>query len=74
MSWSEFQKRQKEETELKEVKETELTEMCDCCGYSYINIKRASFTSKRGIRFVIRYCPNCNPINYWNYLAKLLNE
>lgn len=45
-------------------------EMCDICGHSFYisNIRRIPYVNNRGIRFVIRCCPNCNIQNLTRYL------
>ena len=44
-------------------------EMCDCCGISYIGIKRATFYSRSGVKYVIRYCSCCNPQLRWQQIG-----
>ena len=40
-----------------------ITEMCDICGKNYpAPISRFRYISKTNRQYIIRYCPNCNPI------------
>ena len=40
-----------------------ITEMCDICGKNYpAPIPRFKYISKSSRQYIIRYCPNCNPI------------
>lgn len=47
-----------------------VTEMCDVCCKNFFteNIKRVTWFSKTGTKYVIRCCPFCDP----NTLIKLL--
>ena len=48
--------------EKEKMAEAILTEMCDVCGRSYpAPIPRYCFFSKTNIKYVIRFCPSCNP-------------
>jgi len=68
--WKGFSDTWKKEEEEKRRREEFLflSEMCDCCGQNSLNIKRASFISKSGMIYVIRYCENCNPEIKWAQL------
>ena len=42
--------------------ESVITEMCDVCGKDWpAPIPRFRYVDKRGLTFVIRHCPGCNP-------------
>ena len=50
-------------SEVEEKKEPIITEMCDVCGKDWIApIPRYEFVSSKGITYVIRCHPQCNPL------------
>lgn len=75
ISWAEYNEKQKHAqyriNQRQQEKDNALyvMEMCDCCGHNSDEINRRSYFSKSGMKYVIRYCPNCNPDMYWIQLG-----
>lgn len=72
ISWNEYNAqlaKGRSRPEQQEVDILTCAEMCDCCGVSYIGIKRATFYSRNGVKYVIRYCPYCNPQLRWQQIG-----
>lgn len=73
LSWREYEERQKQlEREIRELTELNpMAEMCDVCGWRNNYIYRANYYHNR-LKFVIRYCPYCNPESKWAEIKSAL--
>ena len=73
ISWNDYEERQKQlEKELKELSQLHpLAEMCDVCGWRNNYIFRADYWHNK-TRYVIRYCPYCNPTSKWEEIKSAL--